>query len=62
MMKPIVKLAFVLALFLNVVTYAAYSFSFAAAYRPADLSRGEAAILTAIYFVGMALLVSREMD
>lgn len=60
--KPIVQLVFLLAIAVNGLTYAAYTFSFGAAWRPADLSRGDAAILTAIYFVGMALLIGQMKE
>ena len=61
-MKSIIRLVLALVLFLNITLYGVYSMSFTSEWRPADISRGEAAILLAIYFVGMALLITQKED
>lgn len=59
-MKPWTRSILVIAMLMNMLTYAYYSFSWAV--RPEDMPRGTCAILAAIYFVGLALLLNQRSN
>jgi len=57
-MKLGIRVLLSLALLVNMLLYAYYSFSFAV--RPEDMPRGTCAILAAIYFVGLAIFLNQR--
>lgn len=58
MKSALVRLAFSLAMLVNSLLYSYYAFSFAS--RPDDMPRWACAILAAIYFVGIAILLDKK--
>lgn len=58
--KPYIHILFILAMLFQILFFGYCSLSFAI--RPEGLSRADAYIILAIYFVGFALLIDRDVS